>query len=66
MSTLEAKYDCSKNPYILVSLFQWLVLQLGQLRFQDLDFLISRANENFTVATWRTAVEGPQVFELET
>lgn len=36
------------------------------LHFQGPDCLISRANESFTIVTWRTAVVGPQVFEPET
>ena len=45
-------YECLKSPYVLVWSFQWTVLQLCQLQhFQGPDFLISGANEKFTVVT---------------
>lgn len=59
-TSVDGMYECVKNPCILVWLFQWMVLHGCQLQhFQDPDCLISRANENVTVVTWRTAVVRP-------
>lgn len=39
---------------------------LCRLHIQGPDCLICKANENFSVVTWRTAVVGPHLFEPET